>query len=87
MTASQTLKIYQVLNKHFKNEEEASIVVKEIEELVDNKIEQRKEILATKEDILNFKVDVEKRFNQLIIWTVSTGLAVVGLIIAFLKFK
>lgn len=85
MTATQTLKIYQVLNKHFKNSEDAEVVVSEIEKIVDNKIDQRKEVLSTKEDILNLKVEIEKRFNQIIIWVVSTGIAVVGLLIAFLK--
>lgn len=90
MTATQTLKIYQILHKHFKNEEEASLVVKEIEELVDKKIDQRKETLSTKEDIYTLKMDIsgfriemEKRFNQMIVWTVSTGIATVGLVLAF----
>lgn len=93
MTATQTLKIYQVLNKHFKNAEDATVVVQEIEEIVDKKIDQRKEILATKqdisllkEDVLKFQIEVEKRFNNLIIWIVSTGIAVIGILLAFLKF-
>lgn len=92
MTATQTLKIYQILNKHFKNADDASVAVQEIEAIVDKKFEQRKEIFATredisslKEDVLRFQSEVEKRFNQLIIWTVSTGIAVVGLLLAFLK--
>ncbi len=85
MTATQTLKIYQVLNKHFKNAEDASVVVPEIEEIVDKKIDQRKEILATKEDIARIEIAVEKRFNNLVLWIVSTGVAIVGLLLAFLK--
>lgn len=44
-------------------------------------------ILATKEDVLDLRNGFEKSFNRLVIWTVSTGLLVVGLIIAFLKFS
>lgn len=71
MTATQTLNIYQILNKHFKNSQGASAVVEEIEE--------KKEILSTKEyihslqqKILNLKVDIERRFNQMVICTVGT---------------
>ena len=92
MTATQTFKIYQVLNKHFKNNEDASVVVQEIEEIVDKKTDQRKEVLATKqdisllkEDILNLRVDIEKRFNQNIIWIDSSAIAIIGLLLAFLK--
>ncbi|HEY2725621.1 MAG TPA: hypothetical protein VGI61_00490 [Parafilimonas sp.] len=85
MTATQTLKIYQVLNKHFKSDEDASVVVQEIEEIVDKKIDTRKEILATKEDIARIELAVEKRYNSLILWIVSTGIAVIGLLLAFLK--
>jgi hypothetical protein len=85
MTATQTLKIYQVLNKHFKSDEDASVVVQEIEEIVDKKIDARKEILATKEDIARIELAVEKRYNNLILWIVSTGIAVIGLLLAFLK--
>lgn len=93
MTATQTLKINQILNKYFGNEEEASIVVNEIEKRVDSKIDQRKEVLATKEDVsllrqdvFKFQVEAKKRLNQIIFEIVSTGTAVIGLIIAFIKF-
>ncbi len=94
MTGTQTLKIYEILQRHFKNEADAKIVVQELETVIDNKFIDKKEALASKDDIslirqdmLKFQIDVEKRFNQMIIWTVSTGIAVVGLIIAFLKLK
>lgn len=93
MTATQTLKINQILNKYFGNEEEASIVVNEIEKRVDSKIDQRKEVLATKEDVsllrqdvFKFQVEAKKRLNQIILEIVRTGTAVIGLIIAFIKF-
>jgi hypothetical protein len=94
MTGTQTLKIYEILHRHFKNEADAKSVVQELETVIDNKFVDKKESLATKEDIslmrqdvLKFQVDVEKRFNQMIIWTVSTGVAIVGLIVAFIKLK
>lgn len=93
MTATQSLKIYEILYKHFKNDADAKTVVQEIEVIIENKFEKEKSILSTKEDIhllrleiSKFQTDVEKRFNTNIIWTVTTGLAVVGLIFTIIKF-
>ncbi len=38
-----------------------------------------------KEDLLRFQIDVEKRFNSNILWTVGTGIGVVGLIFTIIK--
>lgn len=38
MTAAQSLKIYEVLGKHFKNIEDAKVVVTEIEQIIEAKI-------------------------------------------------
>lgn len=93
MTGTQTLKIYEILHRHFKNDADAKVVVQEIETIIDNKFFDTKNQLATKDDINSIKqdilksqIDIEKRFNNMIIWIVSTGLAVVGLILAFFKF-
>lgn len=37
MTATQSLKIYEVLNKHFKNPEDAKTVVEQIEQMLRKK--------------------------------------------------
>ena len=93
MTGTQTLKIYEILHRHFKNDADAKVVGQEIETIIDNKFFDTKNQLATKDDINSIKqdilksqIDIEKRFNNMIIWIVSTGLAVVGLILAFFKF-
>lgn len=93
MTGTQTLKIYEILHRHLKNDADAKVVGQEIETIIDNKFFDNKNQLATKDDINSIKqdipksqIDIEKGFNNMIIWIVSTGLAVVGLILAFLKF-
>lgn len=84
MTSSQSVKIYEILQKYFQNAEDAKIVVQEIEEIVEKKVEAKKDILATKEDIyvvkqdlLNVKTDLIDRIHQAkvetIIWIVSIG--------------
>ena len=92
MTATQTLKIYEVLGKYFGNQADANIVVTEIEQIVDNKFETKKDSLSTKDDlnlvkleIKELQISIERRFNQQIIWTIGTGLALAGLMLAILK--
>lgn len=64
MTAPQSLKIYEILRKHFNNAEGAKIVVQEIEQIVEAKIESKKEILSTKEDLLVTKQDLIDRIHR-----------------------
>ena len=84
MTATQSLKIYEVLNKHFKNPEDAKTVVEQIEQIVEEKVEAKKDILATKTDLGLLKEDLLNTRNELIekmhrdkvetiIWIVGVG--------------
>jgi hypothetical protein len=45
-----------------------------------------KDMPPTKEDLLRIQIDIEKRFNQLTIWVVGTGIGLAGIIIAVAKF-
>jgi hypothetical protein len=85
MTTTQSFKIYEVLQRHFKNNDDAKVVVQEIEQIIETKVENKITILTTKEDLLKFQVDVEKRFNSMILWVVGTGIGVVGLILSIIK--
>ena len=85
MTTTQSFRIYEVLQRHFKNNDDAKIVVQEIEQIVESKVEDKMTVLTTKEDLLKFQIEVEKRFNNNIIWIVSTGIGVVGLILSIIK--
>jgi hypothetical protein len=92
MNVAQSFKIYEILQRHFKNDADARAVVAEIELIIDNKFDKEKNLLTTKEDIhllrqdiLKFQVDVEKRFNSMTLWIVGTGIGVTGLIFSILK--
>ncbi|MDQ6755878.1 MAG: hypothetical protein M3004_02995, partial [Bacteroidota bacterium] len=83
---------YEILQRYFKNNDDAKIVVQEIEQIIEAKVDSKKDILATKEDLsllkedlLRFQIDVEKRFNSLILWIVGTGIGIVGLIFTVIK--
>jgi hypothetical protein len=92
MTATQTLKLYEILHKHFKNDADAKVVVQEIEVLIDNKFEKEKNLLSTKEDIsllrqdfLKAQLEIEKRLNNIIIWIVASALASAGILLTIIK--
>jgi hypothetical protein len=92
MTATQSLKIYEILHRHFKNAADAKTVVEEIETIIDNKFEKEKNQLSTKEDIhllredvLKFQAYFEKRMNTFMAWNMGTIIAVGALIIAIIK--
>lgn len=40
MTTTQSFKIYEVLQRHFKNNDDAKVIVQEIEQIILNKINQ-----------------------------------------------
>ena len=73
MTASQCLKIYEVLQKHFKNDADAKIVIEQIEEIVENKIQSKKDVLLTKEDKIDLIDRINKAKLETIIWIVGIG--------------
>jgi hypothetical protein len=92
MTATQSLKIYEILQRHFKNEADAKVVVQEIETIIDNKFDKEKNILASKDDInrlekliLQNQAEIEKRFTTTIITIITTVIAVVGIAVAVIK--
>ncbi len=91
MTATQSFKIYDILQKHFKSND-AKAVVEEIETIIDNKFEKEKNSLSTKEDIyrleqkiLEMQATLERRFNAIIMWTIGTGVGMIGVLITIFK--
>lgn len=92
MNTTQSFKIYEILQKHSQNDADAKAVVSEIEQVIENKLADKKDVLATKEDIARLdlritalEVLLEKRFNHLTTWVVGTMLACFGLMITVIK--
>ncbi len=92
MNSTQSFRIYEILQKHFKDDADAKAVVSEIEQIIENKIAEKKDVLATKDDIAkldikfgSLEVLFERRFNNLIMWLVGTALVTVGLIFTVIK--
>ncbi len=85
MTATQSLKIYEILNKHFKNEDDARTMIQQIEEIVEAKVEGKKDILLTKEDKIDLIDRINKSKLETIIWIV--GIGVLQFVLSFLMKK
>lgn len=74
MTSSQSFKIYEVLSKHFNNPEDAKTVVQEIEQIVEEKISAKKDILLTKDDKIDMIDRMHRAKIETIIWIVGVGI-------------
>ncbi|MHB8403552.1 MAG: hypothetical protein ACYDCN_16245 [Bacteroidia bacterium] len=86
ITAAQSFKIYELLNKHFKNEQDAKALVSEIENVIDAKVQAEKDRLATKDDINSVKLEIANTKVDIIKW-VFTFFATLALMIMGLYFK
>ena len=69
-----SIELFEALKTRF-GEQEAKIIVKEIEKIetgidskIDKKFEEAKNSLATKEDLANLKVEMQKGFKDSIKW-------------------
>ncbi len=92
MSTSQTVEIYKILNRYFKNEEDATRVVSELELVIDNKFEEKKSVLATKEDLKDLRqemndlrVELISKLNDHFKWTIASLLSVGAFIVALIK--
>ena len=82
MTATQSLKIYEVLHKHFKVDADARIIVEQIEQIVEAKVDSKKDILLTKDD----KVELLNRIDNSFKWLVGIMITLFGLTITIMFF-
>ncbi|MGI8581134.1 MAG: hypothetical protein ACR2KX_03015 [Chitinophagaceae bacterium] len=84
MTATQSLKLYQIAQRYFNNPEDASAFISEIEMVVDNKLDARRDILATKEDIYQLKIEMKEQKSELIKWMFIFWIGQLGATIAII---
>jgi len=78
MTASQSLRLYELTLEFVNDKDKAKEYVSKIEEVVDQKFKDKETVLTTKVDLAEAKLDIIK-------WMVATGIAVTGLVVAFIK--
>jgi len=85
MSTAQTLEIFKILRKHFQNEEDATRVVEDLQQVIDNKFEEKKTELATKTDLRGLRVELINKLNDHFKWTIATLLSVGAFIVALIK--
>jgi hypothetical protein len=59
MTATQSLKIFEVLQPHFKNIADAKVVVEEIEQIIEDRFEDKKEQFSYKSEVQLLRRDLD----------------------------
>ena len=87
------LKLYNLFRTKLNlSEPDAQEIVQSIENIFDYRFDKEKDMLSTKngisllrQDILKLHADMERRFNNIIMWLVGTGVGIVGLIFTVIK--
>jgi hypothetical protein len=96
VTATQTLKMYELLNKYFKNSDDAKVLVQGIEEVIDSKFEAERDRLASKLDLHIAKEELrteigrietrmEQGFKDQLRWLIVLMVGLSSLAIAIMK--
>ena len=83
ISSSQSFKIFELLNKYFKNEQDAKVLVSENENIINARFQSEKDHLATKEDIVNLIIDFVNVKVEIIRWVfaffITLALMIIGL--------
>ena len=81
-----------MLGKHFGNAADATTVVTEIEQIIEMRIDAKKDVLATKEDIsrveiklLDANLKLHEKLNDQFKWLIGIIVAIVSLAVAVIK--
>ena len=70
ITATQSFAIYEILNRHFKNEQDGRTLVKEIEEVIENRFSQERDHLSTKADIADVRSELKDVKAEILKWMI-----------------
>jgi hypothetical protein len=84
--------MYELLNRYFKNTDDAKAIVVSIENIIDEKFNNEKDRLATKEDIFCLKRDInaletrmEQGFKDQLKWLIVLMVGLSSLAVAVMK--
>jgi len=85
ITTTQSFKIYEILQRYFKNDADAKALVGEIEQVIDNRFLAERDRLATKEDLSSLEAKMEKNFKDQLKWMIILMFGFSSFIIAMIK--
>ncbi len=78
------IKLYEIFKVKF-GEKEAEVIVEGIKQEVKEELAAQKEILATKADIHNLKIDIEKLRSEFLVVKWMLGLILAGILSLIVK--
>lgn len=78
------IELYEILKSKI-GEKEAKVLVEYIEAKVEKKLDEKKDILATKQDIAMVKIDIEKSRADIIKWMFLFWIGQLASLIAILQ--
>ncbi len=85
MTATQSLRLYELTSEFISDKDKAKEYVARIEEVVDQKFKDKESILATKLDISLLNKEIAEAKVDIIKWLVATGIGITGLVVTLVK--
>ncbi len=85
ITTTQSFKIYEILQRYFKNDADAKALVGEIEQVIDNRFLAERDRLATKEDLSSLEAKMEKNFKDQLKWMIILMFGFSSFVIAMIK--
>ncbi len=72
LTAAQSFKLYQIVQRYFNKEEDAQAFVSEIESVIETRFSAEKDRLATKEDLTRevggLRAEMKEQKSDIIKW-------------------
>jgi hypothetical protein len=80
MTIDKSFEIYELLRKHIKDDADAKAIVRNIEAIVEEKINDKKDVLATKQDISNLEVKMADTKSEIIKWMFIFWVGTIGVL-------
>jgi hypothetical protein len=90
MNATVSLKLFDISLEFIKDKDKAREFVSKIEETIDNKFQTEKSVLASKTDLAEMEIRIEKRMSEINKSIYIVGLiqfmAIVGSVLAIVNF-
>jgi hypothetical protein len=90
MNATVSLKLFDISLEFIKDKDRAREFVSKIEETIDNKFQTEKSVLASKTDLAEMEIRIEKRMSEINKSIYIVGLiqfmAIVGSVLAIVNF-
>lgn len=78
------IKLYELLKAKI-GEKEAEAFIEILEQKVENKLQEKTNVFATKEDIAKLATTISESKVDLIKWMVATAIMIIALIVSFAK--